>query len=84
MAASALSRIEGLIEKKATRLEEANMKRSVELAAPAALLLLLCPAAAQTPAARSDSAPPQSLIQDLVAANHILYHQGIVDDSPFP
>ena len=55
------------------------MKRSVGLAAHAALLLLLCPAAAQTPAARSDSAPPQSLIQDLVAANRILYHQGIVD-----
>jgi ribulose-5-phosphate 4-epimerase/fuculose-1-phosphate aldolase len=55
------------------------MKRSVGLAAHAALLVLLCPAAAQTPAERSDSAPPQSLIQDLVAANRILYHQGIVD-----
>jgi len=55
------------------------MKRSVGLAAHAALLVLLGPAAAQTPAARSDSAPPQSLIQDLVAANRILYHQGIVD-----
>jgi ribulose-5-phosphate 4-epimerase/fuculose-1-phosphate aldolase len=54
------------------------MKRSVRLAAHAALLLLLCPAAAQTPADRSD-APAQSLIQDLVAANRILYHQGVVD-----
>src|SRR5262249_56290266 len=78
LAASALSRIDGQNEEKATRLEEPNMKRSVGLVTRAALLLLLCPAAAQTPADRSDSAPPQSLIQDLVAANRILYHQGIV------
>jgi hypothetical protein len=54
LAASALSRIDGQNEEKATRLEEPNMKRSVELAAHAALLLLLCPATAQTPAERSD------------------------------
>src|SRR5262249_56132538 len=77
LAASAPSRIDGQNVEKATRLEEPNMKRSVGLAAHAALLLLLCPAAAQTPAERSDSAPPQSLIQDLVPANPILYPQPI-------
>jgi ribulose-5-phosphate 4-epimerase/fuculose-1-phosphate aldolase len=54
------------------------MKRLFGLAAYAALLLLVGPTAAQTPA-QSDAAALQGLIQDLVAANRILYHQGIVD-----